>query len=73
MASKNVLGLSEMGTVDTPMQRYSNTDHNVGDTDGVGALTPREVNPMGVAPISGNRSGMDMSDGTGGCTSKGSC
>lgn len=70
--AKNVLGLSEMGTVGTVTQRYSNQDHNAGDSDGVGALSPKEVNPMGVSPISGNCSGMEMSDGLGGCV-RGAC
>lgn len=67
MAKTNVLGLGQMGTTGTVTQRYSNQDHNVTDPQGVGVLLPKEVNPMGVSPISGNRSGLDKSDGLGGC------
>ena len=72
MAKTNVLGLGQMGTIGTVTQRYSNQDHNVTDPQGVGVLSPKEVNPMGVSPISGNCSGMEMSDGGGGCT-RGAC
>ena len=63
--AKDVLGLP-MSSYGTPAQRYSNDDRNVDDHVGVGVLSPKEVNPMGVAPISGNRSGLDKSDGLGG-------
>lgn len=67
MASKP-LGLEQMSTYGTDVQRYSRTDQNVSDASGVGVIGPKEVNPMGVSPISGNRSGLEKSDGLGGCT-----
>ena len=65
MANTSVLGLP-MSPVGSPEERYSETASNKNDSAGVGALTPKEVTPMGVSSISGNRSGMDKSDGTGG-------